>query len=156
VVIQIRYEAINYKYKNLYFSLVDGTYHELTLYMPMNTTQNVTINVIDTLNNVIEGATVKVLKYFVTTNSYSQISSQETNFEGKIVESLEIGSEFYQFIIEYDGDTVLTSEPSYIYTTAITLYVDLIANSFNEMFSLYNLLRSYRLHTQPNIYFHVH
>ena len=136
---QIRYEAINYSTRIYTFSLVDGTYNEITLYLPMSNTQNVTISVIDTLNNVIEGATVKVLKYFVTTNSYSQISSQETNFEGKIVESLEIGSEFYQFIIEYDGDTVLTSEPSYIYTTAITLYVDLIANSFNEMFSLYNL-----------------
>jgi len=136
---QIRYEAINYSTRIYTFSLVDGTYNEITLYLPMSNTQNVTISVIDTLNNVIEGATVKVLKYFVTTNSYSQISSQETNFEGKIVESLEIGSEFYQFIIEYDGDTVLTTEPSYIYTTAITLYVDLIANSFNEMFSLYNL-----------------
>ena len=140
---QIRYQATGYSPRFYTFTLTNGTYNELELLLPADSSSNVTIYVKDTLGNPLEDATVKVLKFFPAENDYIQVASVVTNFEGRIVESIEVGVEFYQFVIEYTGSLVLTTSPSYVYDDELTLYVNLLGAVFNPTFTrvgLYGLI----------------
>jgi hypothetical protein len=44
-----------------------------------------------------------------------------TNFEGITQSDIQINNEYYKFIVEYNGVVVLTTTPTYIYGTSITL-----------------------------------
>lgn len=134
----LRYSAPGFLERNYLFTLTDGTYNELILYLPLDNADNVTISVFDSFQYPLIGATVKTLKYFIDTNSFLQVSSQETNFEGLLVERLELGSEFYKFIVELNGDTVLSTDSTYVYGD-----FELVANTqesgFNPLFALTGL-----------------
>lgn len=132
---QIRYYASGYSPRFYTFTLTDGTYNELELLLPAAGSSNVTIYVKDTLGNPLENVTVKVLKFFPSENDYIQVASVNTNFEGRVVESIEIGVEFYQFILEYGGVAVLTTTPSYIWDDELTLYINLLGDVFSPTFA---------------------
>jgi len=132
----IRYTADNYAIGNYYFSLVDDTYNTLSLFMiPIATSDNLTVNVFDTLSNAVVGANIKLLKYFVVTNTFSQVSAAQTNFEGKVRFPIEKYTEFYKFLVEYESETVLTTTPTYITGDEINLYVNLLESGFDTLFS---------------------
>jgi hypothetical protein len=99
----------------------------------------VTITVYDNFGNTLEGAQVKLLKYDVLTNSFLLNTQVATNFEGRTVVPIVLNSEYYKFIIEYDGDTVLSTSPTYIYGTSLSFYVTLSVNALNEYLGSYGL-----------------
>lgn len=123
------------------FRLDDDTYDDLTLYIPRTSSDLVEINVFDSFQYPLVGGgavgvVVKVLKYFVESNSYIQISSQETNFEGQITEYLDLGTSFYKFIVEYDDKVVLTTGSTYIYESPVNLYATTLESGFNTLFAI--------------------
>jgi hypothetical protein len=87
----------------------------------------------------VAGATVKVLKYFIASNSFEQVSSSLSNFEGKTVASMELATELYFFIVEIGGTTVLTTIPSYFYSDTINLYTTTAESGFSQLFSILGL-----------------
>ena len=121
----VRYGATGYDTRLYYFTLTNRSYNDITLYLLNSTlTTDVTITVYDELGNLVEGAVIKVLKYDLATNTYVLREMQSTNFEGDAVLNLVLNTEFYQFIVEYpSGTTLLTTEPTYIYSNALTFQI---------------------------------
>lgn len=128
----LRYNAPDYNTRFYDFTLLNNTFSRLNLTLlnaSEDSNQNVTVTVKDNLDNFIPNAVVKLYKYDVTTNTYDLISTRNTNFQGKTVFDILVDREFYKFIVEYEGAVVLTTSPSYIYGTSITLIIDLITGS---------------------------
>ncbi len=122
----IRYSSADYPERFYYFTLTNRTFNELTLYL-LNESQssNITITVYDEVSHFVENATVKALKYDIGTNSYVLVGMIKTNFEGAGVLRLVKNTEFYKFVIDYEGDTKLTTTPTYIYGDSLTFQITL-------------------------------
>jgi len=137
----IRYRADGYAPRNYFFTLLNNTYTLLNLtLLELGQGENVTVTVQDTLGNNLVGARVKVLKYIVPTNSYRLVDVRQTNFEGQTNIYMQLNTEYYIFIVEYDYDNdgdldqVLRTDPTYIYSTAVNLKVNLLSSGFNSLF----------------------
>src|SRR5574343_553114 len=129
----LRYGATGYLTRFGTFTLNPKSNNVFNLYLcSTSTCGNVTITVQDTLNNRLEGAIVKILKYDVATNTYIQRDFISTNFDGQGISRIELNNEYYKFIVEYDDAVVLTTSPSYIFSTSITLTVSLSASGFEN------------------------
>lgn len=121
----VRYGAIGFAERFSYFILADGSNVTLSLYL-LNSTlgTNVTATVYEQDGTLAQNALIKVLKYDLTTNSYVVREQLVTNFEGRATFDVQLNQEFYKFIVEYPVETIaLTTDPSYIDSTAITLVV---------------------------------
>ncbi len=133
----IRYAADGYTQRFYYFNLGNRTHTDLTLYLLNETTAtDVTATVYDQNNNLLENVYIKVLRYDISTNSYLIQEIVKTNFEGVGVLHLILNDEFYRFILEYEGDVVDETTPSYIYATILTFQV-LLGSNYGETF--YNI-----------------
>lgn len=135
------YNAPGYDERFYEFTLVNETFNNLNLTLLNSTSSStVTITVKDTLNNRVEGAKVKILKFDVADNEYDLLEVRTTNFEGQTIAGMILNSPLYQFIVEVDGSPVLTTEGTQIYGTSLTLIVDLITSGgFEEIFNGYNM-----------------
>jgi len=136
----MRYGATGYEERFYYFVLTNRSAQELTLYM-INSTDayNVTVTVIDQSTTPIEGAIVKALKYDLDTNSYILQEVGVTDTDGKTIMSLTYNDEYYKFVVEYDGETLKTTNAAYITSASYTLQVTLgedIGTGFYEYDSL--------------------
>lgn len=131
----IRYTGTGYDSRFYELTVVDRYHYAVNLtLLNSSSATDVTITVYDTLGNKLEGAKVKIQKYDIVTNSYILNQVVTTNFEGIGQASLQQNSEYYKFIIEYDGVVVFTSNPTYIYGTTLTFYVTLGSLGFDEYF----------------------
>lgn len=138
----LKLSATGYHTRFYEFTLTNNTFNELNLSL-LDTTNgtSVTITVKDTLDNPLEGKTVKVLKYDVTTNQPELISVLTTNFEGQALASIILNDELYQFIVQdADGTVLKTTSLTQVYGTSLTLVVDLISESgFEDVFTSYRI-----------------
>jgi len=135
----IRYEADGYDSRSYYFTLSNRTYNELDLYLSNQSFTNVTATCYDGSNQLLEGATIRYLKYDSDSNSYNLVGMVKTNFEGEAVMPLVLNSEFYKFQIYYDDVLEQTTTPSYIYSDTLTFRVtltDLVATTYFESLGL--------------------
>jgi len=131
-----RYNALGYADSFYYLTLEDRSFNSLNLtLLNLSSASNVTLNVFDTLGNKLEGAIVKILKFDVINNNYDVTEILQTNFEGVAIANIVLNSEYYKFIIDYDGLTVLTTNPTYIYGTDLTFYVPIGTQGMEDFFS---------------------
>jgi len=132
----LRYTALGYSESFYYLTINDRSFNALNLTLLNSTSADqVTLTVYDTLGNKLEGATVKVLKYDVSSNSYNVVEILNTNFEGVAVANIVLNSEYYKFIIDYEGTTRLTTTPTYIYGTTLTFYIPITSAGMEDYFS---------------------
>ena len=136
-----RYSSDGYFTRTYYQTLVDGSYSVIDLYLLNETyanARNVTATVLSTLNEELEGATIIAQRYDTDTNSYITREQVDTNFEGKAELHL-TNDEYYKFIIQYEGSTVLTTSPTYIYEDELTFIVDIGADPTEEYFNFQDI-----------------
>lgn len=135
------YDAPGYDERFYEFTLVNATFNNINLtLLNSSLSSTVTITVKDTLNNRVEDAAVKILKFDVANNEYDLLEVRRTNFEGQTIASMILNSPLYKFIIEVDGTVVLTTEGTQIYGTSLTLIVDLVSDTgFTEIFNQYKM-----------------
>lgn len=146
------YDADGYDERFYLFTVVDDTYNFLNLTL-LNSSESttVTINVKDTLNNFVEGAIVKIYKFDSSTNDYTLQEVRETNFEGQTIASMLLNSPLYYFVIEYQGETVLTTTPTQVYGTTLTLIVDLVQSTgFEQIFTGFSMTGSVSFNNVTN------
>lgn len=132
----IRSSAEGYGTRFYEYTLQNNTNIEIDIYLVNESNENrqdVTLTVYDQDRSEVEDAVVKVLRYDVTTNAYSLREIAKTNFEGQVVFDLVLNEEFYKFVIEYDGDTKLTTEKTQIYSEALTFQIN-IGSTTGEVF----------------------
>ena len=121
----MRYISNGYFERFYYFTLINRTFTNLTLYLLSNSTgSEVRATVYDENNFEVENVYIKVLRYDLVTNSYKLVEIAKTNFEGQTNLHLILNDEFYQFMIEYPFGTLnkITS-PTYIYETTLTFQI---------------------------------
>lgn len=136
----IRYSSVNYSNAFYYFTLVNGTNEQFTVYMlPDTQTDNVTAYVYDEVANPVSDAIIHVQRYDLNTNSYITVEIVKTNFEGRAIIHVTKNTEFYKFLIYYNGNLELNTDASYIYddTIAFQIYIgDQFASDFFEAYGV--------------------
>lgn len=147
----IRYGALGYSTRFYTFnpSALESALN-LTL-LSTNTTTDVTITVKDEIGYAIEGATIKVLKYDVATNSYLINQILASNFEGQAQANLILENEYYKFIIEINGEEVYATEPTYVFSTTITFYVVTGGDGFEQHFLVQGIYGNITFNSANNI-----
>lgn len=100
--------------------------YNLTLYVIDNSsTTQVKVTVLDQNGDFVEDATVKLYKYDFVTNSYILVEEGLTNFEGETRLYVELGKEFYKFLVYHGGELKKETSPTYVYDTTLNIYIDL-------------------------------
>lgn len=132
----IRYSSPNYTNAFYYFTLENGTNVQFTIYMLINTSADeVTATVIDELNNELEGAYIHVQRYDLLTNSYRTVEIVKTNFEGDAIIHVTKETEFYKFLIYYNGELKKETGATYIYEDSITFQISLFGDVGEEFYT---------------------
>jgi hypothetical protein len=96
----------------------------LTL-LASSSVSNVTVTVLDQAGQPISGALLVTQRYLLSTNSYVDSSSGTTNNDGQVIVPLTLGVEQYRFLVYVGGVLKLTSSPAIVYSTSMTLVVQL-------------------------------
>jgi hypothetical protein len=142
----VRYNSVGFLERTYIFNLLNRSHNNLTLYLLSNTTGTaVTATVYDNTASTLEDVYIKVLRYDVSTNSYTIREIQKTNFEGETVLNLVLNDEYYKFILEYPLGTVRKeTTPTYIYDTSLVFQIDIsegiLENYYSSMDISYNLI----------------
>lgn len=132
----LRYWATGYAQREYFVALTGTTNQTIDLYLLYNSSsQDVTVTVYDEIAQPVVGATVKVLKYDLATNSYVTNQIVTTNFEGKSLINVQISTEYYKFIVEYEGQTVFSSDPTYVFGSTVTFRINKGGNDLQPYFS---------------------
>lgn len=145
----IRFNADGYAEGSYVTTVQNRSNQTLSLYLQnSSTSSNVTITIIDQTANTLENANIKVLKYVPSTGNYNQVASGLTNFAGQKIFPLELGTEFYKFIVEYPvGTVVLTTNPTYVYSTSLTLQAQLVGQIAQGFFRLNDITYEHTFNT---------
>jgi len=136
----IRYDSDGYYERTYYFVLTNQSHTNITLYLVANTTTEVDAYVYDEINNKVEDAYIKVLRYDLASNSYILREIAKTNFNGQTKLHLKLNDEYYKFIIEYPLGTVKeTTSPTYIYSTTLNFQIELNEAVAEDFYNYKNL-----------------
>lgn len=153
-----RYDSAGYVERFYEFTITDDSAQILNLYLLNSTVADeVTITVLDEDTLALEGAIVKALKYDITTNSYITVEIGSTNIDGKVVMDLTLADEYYKFIVLYNGEIVKTTNPSYIYTTTLTIQVTIgedVLNNYDQYKNVINSLYFEGESTNTTVFFY--
>jgi len=141
-----RYYSAGYVERFFSFIMINYTGQIVNLYLQENLT-----SILITLryNNyaAITGATIKAQKFIIATTDYLDIESGITNSEGQLIMSLTLNDEYYRFIVTLAGETILTTERSYIISNNINLFISIGSNAGDNYFDYktidYNMYYDY-------------
>jgi len=123
---------------------VMSPYKNITFYL-LNSSDSTEViaTVYDDLANVVPGVLIRMLKYDINTNSFVEVSSVTTNYQGEALLFVELDTELYKFILEYPVGTVIsTTGSTYIYQTSINFRVNINDLPLEQFFNTYGLTHS--------------
>lgn len=119
-----RYGASGYQYRLSSYELLNNSYSTITLYM-LTGGSNVSLKVVDEVQDPVEGATINVYRYNTLTNSYLKVNTIDTDFRGESIVNMDLNSEFYYFTIYYDSQLKKQTSPAYITSTSYIFGINL-------------------------------
>jgi len=122
---EIRYSGAGYDERNYFFTLTNRTYNSLTLYL-LNASTDITNTLYDEYGNLLPNYYIKLLRYYVSTNSYILVDQGLTNFEGKTVLEGVLNSPYYKFIItDTEGNVFKETSGTQLHDTSISHFITL-------------------------------
>lgn len=133
----LRFEADGYAQNFFLFDVDDDQttyYYNLTLLNTSGATE-ISMYVYDTLGTALQGAIIRVYRYDPDTNTYVLVSTALTNFEGQTKTYVTLNDEYYQFLIYYEDELRQTTNPTYVYGTSLSFYIntgDTILSDFKK------------------------
>ena len=99
---------------------------------------------LDQNGNKIEDAYIKVMKYDIGTGAYITIEVLKTDELGKALGNIILDTTWYRFIVEYEGDTYLTTSATKMTSTTRTFTIDLLTDFFDRytdvVYNIYSTL----------------
>lgn len=124
----IRYSSNGFYERFYYLEITNRTVNDLTLYLLSNSTgSQITLGVFDNTNENVQEAYVRLLRYYISDNSYKVVEMALTNDEGDATLHAVLDDEFYQFLVYQPFSTLVgSSVPSYLRSTTPFIQVDLI------------------------------
>lgn len=134
------FESENYpsRFSNVEVPSLTVAEKDLYLVSPSDIS-NVTITVIDENANPVEGAAVKILRYYPSLGQEVEVVQKLTDIEGdSIVEVIKF-STLYRIMVEYEDETKLTTIRSTINKDSLTLQINIGSESLSS-YSRYNQL----------------
>lgn len=137
------YSATNYEnqyYNNLNITLSNVT-QEVILYL-INGTSLVTFTVTDENDNVVPELLIYVMLYDVGTNSYLTQQILKTDSAGQAFGQIKLNSEFYKFMLVYNGQIVYDSLPTILTSTTKNFRISLTTNPYFDKFLISNGIAS--------------
>ncbi len=120
----IEYKAEGYDYRDYY--LVNATLNNNTQYITLYSLElalasGIKFIITDENDNKEEGIYIKVLRYFVGTNTYKTVAMGKTDDNGEEYLYLRKFDAWYKFVLERGGGTLYTSTARKITTDEITI-----------------------------------
>ena len=130
---QMGYGAGGYETKTYYFinTSLNNVTDTLDLYLTLNTTV-ITLTVTDQNDNPVEDAYIYILSYDLPTDSYLTTEIVNTDFNGQALAEMIMYTQWYKFIIIYDGETVLETTETKILSTSLNFRINLLENYFTN------------------------
>ena len=125
----------NFSYTTYQLELNNETKH-IGLYTDTGTTE-VTFTVLDYGTSPVQNAYIQILKYDPGVNSYTTSEILKTDASGQAVGNILVGSQFYKFIVQYQGVTRLIDPETQgikIYTTTRTFRISLEGEEWFDQF----------------------
>lgn len=126
------FELTNYYLANATISNVTSY---LDLYFVPNAT-SVTFSVTDQDDNTVEDVYISILKYSFPTNSYITTQVIKTDSFGEAAGNIILNSQWYKFMLVYDGIIKLETDPVKIASDSRNFRIDLLT----DFFELYETL----------------
>lgn len=121
---RISYSSDGYTERDYYFNLENSTDNQIELYLlSTGNDTDITLTIDDENARELANATIKLLRYYVSSNSYKIVAMSRSDQSGKAQINIEAFNAFYYFIIDYKGSVVLTTNPSRIIETGISYTV---------------------------------
>ena len=137
---QIEYSVSGYATRTYYWDdeVLDNITDEFVLYLSNGTTQT-TISVVDENDDEVAGALVYIQAYDLPTNSYITTEVLTTDYSGDAFAQLILLTQWYKFIVVYNGDIVLETTPTKILSTTLTLRVNLAGDPYINYFTVQDM-----------------
>lgn len=128
--VRITYSSDKYKARNYYF-YYNTINNQTDLYLlSLTNSTDVILEVKDESGNLLEDATVYLMRYYVDTNSYITVAMEKTNPEGQVIFDVDFDDAFYKFYAIYGDYSELTAG-SKIFSTDILIRIDTLVNPFS-------------------------
>jgi len=110
------YEANNYTDRSYYLSTeISQDKKDVYLYLlSQDDSSEVIFKIKDSADNPIEGAIVKILRFYVGENAYKTVAQLKTDYEGKGITYLKANDIYYKYIVEKDGEVLKETNPTLI------------------------------------------
>ena len=126
---RISYTSGGYIERDYYFGLSNRTHNAFDLYLlSTGNSSNIDVTIQDENARGVVNATIKLLRYYETSNSYVVVAMSRTDSSAKSRFNIEEYNAFYYFVIEKDGITLLSTTPSRIIETSLSFSVFIGAN----------------------------
>ena len=128
---RVRTTANKYHERDFYFVLQNDSNQTIDLYL-LSTTNGteVTFTVQDNSGNELTNATIRLKRYYVSTNSYRTIAMSRTNEEGETIIDVDFNDAFYETFTTTPDNFSLRTIGARIITTTLFLTINLLADPF--------------------------
>ena len=134
---QIQYGSSGYATSLYYLTdyAVSAVTSQLDLLLASGTSV-VTFTVLDENDNPLEGVYIQVLNYDIGTDTYTTTEILQTaGGQGQAFGNIVLNTEYYKFIISYQGNVVLETTPTILTGTERTFQVNL----YGDYYATYNI-----------------
>lgn len=119
---RLSFSTPKYTERDYYFTLRNDTYNSFDLYMlSTGNSTDITVTVVDEAARELQGAIIKILRYYPVSNTYEIIGMSKTDANGQFRFNIQQFGAFYYFVVEYNNEVVLTTTGARIITTSFTL-----------------------------------
>ncbi len=114
------YVADTYTKRDFFGSVLNGTNQSIKLYL-LSTTNgtDVDFTVQDNSGNELTNATIRLKRFFISTNSYRTVAMAQTNQEGKALIDVDFNDAFYETLTTFKEFSLRTTGAKIITTTFI-------------------------------------
>jgi len=106
-----------------------------------------------TTTNTIEGAVVYMQRYFFEDNIYRTVAMYKSDLGGVSYFNVDTDAEYYKFLVDYPyGTRVLTSEPLYVQTSNLNLYISTQAMPLVDFFDAKGISLTFSYNDALNLF----
>ena len=128
---RITYDNPKYTKRDFYINVENSTNQSVDLYLlSIGNGTDVTFTVQDNSGNKLTNATIRLKRYYLSTNSYRTVAMSRTNEEGNTQIDVDFNDAFYETLTTFEGFSLRTIGAKIISTTRI-LTLQLTADPFS-------------------------
>lgn len=130
---RITYSAKKYHERDFYLNILNNTNQSLDLYLlSLGNGTEVTFTVQDESGNDLNNATIRLKRYYTSTNTYRTVAMSRTNEQGETRIDVDFNDAFYETLTTFKAISLRTIGARII-TTSFILTLDLIADPFTTI-----------------------